>query len=215
MVQTNIAWQQFYNQIRKKPFISFALVIINIVVYVLCAITGDLLYNKGGVGIRVILETGEIYRIITSMFLHADLNHIFGNMILLIALGDTLEKTIGHVKFLVIYFLSGIGGNICSMMLEIVSQEYTYSIGASGAIYGMLGVLLGAVILKKSTGFHIEPIRVILVIGYSLYMGFKSPEVNNAAHIGGLICGFVLYYIVFLFEKMHFTKKTSGGLYEG
>ena len=214
MYQEKSVWKRFYRQIEDKPWIALFLVALNVLVYVLCAFTGDLLYNIGGISVRVILEKGEIYRMLTSMFLHAGISHLFNNMIILIALGDMLESKMGHGKFLVIYLLSGLGGNICSMAWELYTRDYTYSVGASGAVYGMMGALLGAAILKDCKNLYLKPIRIIFVLGYSVYSGFNSPEVNNMAHIGGLISGFVVYCVFFLFEKLFFPKRVSGGFHE-
>lgn len=214
MYQKGSVWRQYYRQIEDKPFISVFLVAVNVLVYVLCAFTGDLLYNVGGTGFQVILETGEIYRLFTSMFLHVDIPHLFSNMIILIALGDMLESKVGHCKFLIIYFLSGLGGDIVSMAMEIYSGEFTYSVGASGAVYGICGVLLGAAILRDCEDLYIEPIRVIFVLGYSIYNGFRSPEINNAAHVGGLVSGLLLYFLFFLFERLFFRKRINGGWHE-
>lgn len=206
MYQKQPVWKQYYRQIEQKPFITAALIGINIIVYIICAFTGDLLYNGGGVGLRVVLETGEIYRIITSMFLHADIPHIFSNMLLLIALGDMLESKVGHWKFLVIYLLSGIGGNLSSMFIELRTGENLYSVGASGAVYGVCGIMLGAAVLRDCKDLYIDPVRVVLILGYSIYNGFRSPGINNIAHIGGLVFGFVLYLIFYFLERMFLSK---------
>ncbi len=207
MYRKEPVWRHYYRQIEDKPFITAFLVAVNVIVYVICAFTGDLLYNGGGVGLWVIMETGEIYRILTSMFLHADIPHLFSNMIMLVALGDMLESRVGHGKYLVIYLLSGIGGDICSMLVEWHTGSYIYSVGASGAVYGICGVMLGTAILRDCEGLYIDPIRVILILGYSIYNGFQSPGINNIAHIGGLIFGFLLYVLFYFIEKLFIFRK--------
>lgn len=208
-------WKSRLRQIGTKPYVSVILVAINVIVFLICTRTGDLLYNKGGVGLRVVMETGQFYRIITSMFLHADARHLFGNMILLIALADMLESKVGHWKYLLIYLLSGIFGNLCSMFMEFCTGHYVYSVGASGAVYGICGVMLGAAVFRDCRNLRIDPVRVILVVGYSVYTGFRSTGINNAAHVGGLISGFGLYAIFYLVKKHSVRKTVNGGSYEG
>lgn len=209
MNQKPSAWRRYYWRIEDKPFISILLIAVNVIVFVLCTMTGNLLYNGGGVGVKIVRETGEIYRIVTSMFLHADAQHLFGNMILLIALGDMLESKVGHWKFFAIYFLSGICGNLCSMFIELRTGEYVYSVGASGAVYGICGVMMGAAILKDCENLYIDPIRVILILGYSIYSGFRSPGINNVAHIGGLASGLGLYIIFYFVEQIFVSKDNK------
>ena len=89
-----------------------------------------------------ITEGHEYYRIISSLFLHFGISHLLNNMVMLGALGWNLEMEVGRVRFLLIYFISGIGGNFISLYSNIVHKENVVSAGASGAVFGLMGALL-------------------------------------------------------------------------
>lgn len=187
-------------KIRSAPFISITLVSLNVLLFMICTFTGDLLYNIGGFGVLYLYQ-GEYYRLITSMFLHADITHLVNNMILLMGLGAMIEKETGHIRFLIFYFVSGLCGSALSAALEVVTDSFTYSIGASGAVFGMVGVLLAMVLLSKRNMANVTVGRVIIMIAYSLYSGFRTENINNEAHIGGLIGGFILAAIWCLWQR--------------
>ena len=92
-------------QFKSKDYVTILLVITNIAVYIFCTIQGNVLYNMGSLSVVDIINRQEYYRILTSLFLHANPQHIWGNMIFLAALGDMLEKSIGHGRFFAIYML--------------------------------------------------------------------------------------------------------------
>ena len=87
------------------PFVSGGLVIVNIILFLLCTFGCDLLYNKGGLSPYNFGIEKEYYRIVTSMFLHADIEHLVNNMLLLFGLGAMIEKEVGHLSFAILYFI--------------------------------------------------------------------------------------------------------------
>lgn len=174
------------------PVCVISLIAINVVLFIVCAFTGDLLYNIGGLSILDVMRDRAYYRIISSMFLHWDLNHLFSNMLILYYIGNVIEKQYGPVRFLALYFLSGIGGNLCSMLFEYLMGSYTYSAGASGAVFGLMGALLFLVLVHKGKFRQMTAGRVAFMIAFSLYAGITSEQINNAAHMGGLVSGFLL-----------------------
>ncbi len=186
---------------RNLPVISATLVAINLVVFLVCLFTGEHLYEQGGLCRSCILELGEYGRVFWSMFLHDNTSHLFNNMIILFFLGSMLEKQIGHIWFAVIYFLAGIGGNLTSLYVKVMTESDAYSIGASGAVYGLDGLLLAMVLFSKRFRDMVQPERVVLIILLSLYDGFTTKNIDNAAHVGGLIVGFVLGIVVCMLQK--------------
>lgn len=176
----------------KKSYITIIFVILNIIAYILYTILGKIVYNMGSLSVVDIIERHEYYRILSNIFLHAGIEHIFGNMLFLVALGDMLEKEIGHISFCVIYLISGIGGSLFSMGYELLSGQFYHTVGASGAVCGILGALLVIVIVHHGNFATISLPRMLLAIAYLIYSGLQSPVVNNAAHIGGLLIGIVL-----------------------
>lgn len=176
----------------EAPKVSLALVIINILVYIVCTFTGNLLYNKGGVGFKLVQEPSQWYRIITSMFLHIDLVHIYSNMILLYFVGEVVEAQLKPVRFLLVYLITGIFGTFATFLSEIISGEYVVVIGASGAVFGILGVLLSLVFFKRVRRETMGLGRVLFVIFVSLYEGFTAINVANWSHLGGVVSGVMI-----------------------
>ncbi len=167
----------------KKPVVTTALVFINIVVFILTMFNiiniQDFAVNRDAI------ISGQYYRLFTGMFLHAGIFHILFNMYALYIIGMQLESFLGKWKFLVVYLLSGLAGNMLSIFFS-----NGYSVGASGAIFGLLGSLL-------YFGFHyrvyldsVIKSQIIPLIIVNLLIGFVySMSIDNWAHIGGLVGG--------------------------
>lgn len=194
------------NRWRSLPIVSIVLVVINVLVFLICHFTGDLLYDMGMLDVRSVIVEGDYLRILWALFLHADVGHIFNNMLILFFLGAMIEKEVGHIWYTFFYFLSGIGGNLLSLFWKLATNNAAGSIGASGAVFGLDGVLLAMVLFSKRRMENVTPIRVFLMIFYSLYSGFTGRNVDNSAHIGGLLTGFLVGTIMCLTQR---HKKTS------
>ena len=175
---------------QELPIVSGILVAVNVIVYLICTFTGNLLYNIGELDAAAVLLRGEYGRIIYSMFLHAGTEHLFNNMVILFFLGAMIEKVTGHIQLLLIYLLSGIGANICSLLYKVMTMDSMASVGASGAIFGLDGVLLAWILFDRQAMPDVTPRRVLLMIVLSLYSGFTAHNIDNAAHVGGLLTGF-------------------------
>ena len=186
---------------KQQPFVSGALVIVNVIVYIVCMFTGDVLYDRGDLNVISVLVNGEYGRILWSMFLHVDRSHLFNNMLILFFLGAMIEKEIGHIKYAFLYFLSGIGGNLLSLFAKVMTGEMVGSVGASGAVFGLDGVLLAMVLFWKEELPNVSPARVAIMIFLSLYSGFSSSNIDNAAHLGGVVVGFLAGWAVCLFQR--------------
>ncbi len=179
------------NRLKQFPVVSVTLVVVNVAVYFLCMATGDELYRVGILDVAGTIDRREYGRILWAMFLHAGTNHLFNNMLILLFMGSMIEKEIGHIRYGVLYFLSGIGGNLLSLTVKAMNRDVAGTLGASGALFGMDGVLLAIVILSDRRMESVTPMRVILMILLSLYGGFVGGNVDNAAHLGGLFVGFL------------------------
>ena len=186
---------------KQQPFVSGALVIVNVIVYIVCMFTGNVLYNRGDLNVVSVLINGEYGRILWAMFLHVDRNHLFSNMLILFFLGAMIEKEIGHIKYAFLYLFSGIGGNILSLFAKVMTREMAGSVGASGAVFGLDGVLLAMVLFWKKELPNVSPARVAIMIFLSLYSGFSTTNIDNAAHLGGLIIGFLAGCVICLIQR--------------
>lgn len=182
----------YIKKISILPFVSILLVTINVGLYILCLLQGDIVYARGCLRIYEIVVYRQYGRMLWSMFLHADIQHLFSNMIILFFMGSMIEKEIGHTSYAVIYMASGLGGSLLSLAGKMAVNDPTASIGASGAIFGLDGLLLAMVLFSRRRVENITPTRVVLMIGLSLYSGLTGGNVDNMAHIGGLVVGFVL-----------------------
>lgn len=170
---------------------------------------GMFLLEHGAMYVPRVQEDGEIYRLFTSMFLHFGFQHLMNNMVVLILVGWNLELEIGKIRFLLIYILSGLGGNILSSWWEVLTADYAISAGASGAIFGIIGALLYVAIRNHGRIGEISGRGLVFMILISLYYGFSSGGVDNMAHIGGLLTGFVLG--VLLYWKRNHKRRTFSG----
>lgn len=179
------------NRWKELPIASGTLVAVNVVVYILCMFNGGRLYSLGSLNAFGVLTRREYGRILWAMFLHSGMSHIFNNMLILFFMGAMIEKEIGHICFALLYFLSGIGGNLCSLFFKVVNNDLSGSVGASGAIFGLDGVLLAMVLLSDRKMETVTPVRVFAMILLSLYSGFSADNIDNAAHVGGLVVGFL------------------------
>lgn len=193
-----------YSYLKEKSYITILITFINAIIFLICTFTGDLLYNIGELNVIRVFQDGEYYRIFTCMFLHGDINHLFSNMIIFFFLGEIVEESIGHIKYLFLYFTAGIGGGLLSMGYSFYLGTFINSIGASGAIFGVTGALLWLVIVHKGRLESITLGKILFLIVYSLYSGFTSTNVDNAAHIGGLITGLLFTIVFYRNRKAHY-----------
>lgn len=188
-------------QWKESPFISIFLVAGNVLVFLICTFTGDLLYNIGGFSPAAFLGAGEFYRVFSAMFLHADIYHLVNNMLLLAGLGFMLEPELGHIRFFVLYLVSGLGGQVVSLAYKLLTGGwYVDSIGASGAVFGLVGVLLAMTLCFAGRMQNVTWQRVAVVVIYSIYSGIQSANIDNAAHVGGFLTGLLLGLFVCLLQ---------------
>lgn len=183
-------------EIRKEPA-TMALILINVLVFIAVEFTGTSqdawhVLEYGAAYTPYIIQNGEVYRLFASMFLHFGIEHLVNNMLVLFVLGSRLERVIGKIRFLLIYLLGGIAGNVVSLFLELKMQEFSVSAGASGAVFAVMGAMIYIVIRNKGWLGDLSMRQILVMAAFSLYFGFTSSGVDNAAHIGGLLAGFVL-----------------------
>lgn len=185
------------NKPKNFSLINTLLVVVNVIVFIALEIGGDTkdayyMLTRGAMFGPLMVENGEYYRLFTSMFLHFGVDHLSGNMISLLVLGDNLERVFGKIKYLTLYILSGLGASICSFAYNLIKGEIIVAAGASGAVFGVVGALFYVLIKNKGKLEDLTSMRLGILIIYILYSGFVSTGIDNAAHIGGLIIGFLL-----------------------
>ena len=183
-------------ELRKYSYcsVNIALAVFQAAVFALCMITGDRLYIAGRCGTDLVLVQQEYWRLLTSVFLHSGLYHLGSNLIAQVFLGNAVERNLGHIKYLFLYIVSGVGGNIISVLYDRTQGVNTYSVGASGAVFGVMGALIVLIIKgrkKLRTGSSML-VRAGFAVFYAVYAGFRTPYTDNAAHLGGLAFGIAL-----------------------
>ena len=189
----------------KTPYVTIGiLVIIGLIfIYRLLGNWESLVINFGIY--RDLIREGQIYRLLTGTFIHVDFVHLLCNGYALYMIGNMVEGYYGRKKFIIIYLVSALTGSLLS-----IAMSSDFSIGASGAIFGLLGSLLyfgyhyrvyfGSVILA----------RIIPIVILNLAIGFMIPDIDNFAHIGGLIGGFLISKALGINSKDKKSDKING-----
>ncbi len=211
---------KYENIFKPKKIIAVKIVIaLCVLMYIVTLIYGNYLSDNSTYGFNLALiilganntalfKAGEYYRILTSIFLHGSLWHLAVNMYSLWIIGNQVENFVGKFKFLAIYLMSGLMGSLFSLIFLGNSM----SIGASGAIFGLMGCLL-------YFGYHYRLYlsstltrQIIPIIVLNLALGFMVNGIDNAAHIGGLIGGYLATMIVGLKYKSTKSETINGAI---
>lgn len=192
----------------KKPYGTYALISINIVIFIIM-----LFYYNDVVGMfannYTLVQSGQWYRILTCMFLHADIMHIVFNMYALYILGTQVERYYGTKRFLIIYLLSGLLGSLFSC---VFMSANTISLGASGAIFGLLGSIAYFTYNYRASLQGLLHSQIIPVILINLLIGFTSSSIDVSAHIGGLIGGILASMAIGLGDKSRKSDQINGSV---
>jgi rhomboid protease GluP len=181
-----------------KPFLTYALIGAIVIVWLIMEAAGgsqntEVLRAFGANDGWQILQ-GETWRLFTSMFLHIGLMHLAFNGYALFIFGLEIERLYGPDRFITIYILSGLFGSLASFASR---GPYVLSAGASGAIFGVIGMHLAFFMIHRQTFGQFGRQRMmntLFIIGINLFFGFTIPGIDNLAHLGGLIAGFVMGY---------------------
>ena len=196
------------------PICTIFLIVINVIVFAACA-TKNNFSRTGGANYEYVVEMGEYGRLLSSMFLHLNFEHLLMNMISLWIFGYDVEKYIGSLKMIIIYFLSGIGSGVLSVFgFHIIDPEHIYfSIGASGAIFGIMAayIYISNFYLARSSGKRknaalLTGIDVVVYIMIDAIIA-RNMNVDNFGHFGGAVTGFIA---VIIMSKFFNADKEEG-----
>lgn len=176
------------------PPITLALIVLNVGMFIWQLSVGALdnehmIVAFGALSRERVLD-GELWRLFSPMVLHGSPGHLFGNCAALYVLGVGLEHAVGGARTAGVYLLAGLGGSIASVMAHPGP-----SVGASGAVFGMMGAVITFLIVQRNR-YDVRDKRVAGVLaawaGYTLLTGLMVPFIDNAAHLGGLAAGAVI-----------------------
>lgn len=166
----------------QRPYVTYALIGVTAAAFLLQFAVGvNGVAEDYGMWPYGIVIYGEWWRLLTAAFLHGSWLHLAFNMYVLFVLGPTLERVLGHVRFIVLYLVAALGGAVASYTF---SDPRSVSVGASGAIFGLMGAILVA---GKRMRWDIT--QVLVLLGINVVIGFLSPDVDWRAHFGGLVAG--------------------------
>ena len=189
-----------HNKLRRLLLITSVLIGLNVVIYIIL----NMFLLQNGVDIisnfdnswMAVKGNGEYYRIFTSMFLHADLNHLLNNMFVLFIIGKRYEESEGRFRFGLVYFLGGILASIASLSYNMIIRNEIVSLGASGAIFALIGASVASVVKNRNKLKTISKRQMILFAIFSLYAGFAITSTDNIAHLGGFVSGFLIGLVI-------------------
>ena len=178
---------------------TMTLIAINVIVYVITAAQGGGINLPGGKlfsdwalqGLAV--SDGDWWRLVTAMFLHGSIFHILFNMLALYWLGTSIEQALGTRRFLLVYFVSGLAGSAGALWF---SSALAVTVGASGAIFGLIGALL--ILEYLATGSLMGQAMVLILV--NMAMTFAVPGISIGGHVGGLAGGIVATYALMRFR---------------
>jgi len=183
-----------------KPFFTFVLLGLIVLIWLWMEISGgstnDVVLISFGANYGTLILSGELWRLFTSTFLHIGGQHLGFNVVGLVAFGFEMERIYGRGRFLFIYLLSGLFGSLLSFAWQGPLQ---YSAGASGAIYGLIGMQVAFFFLYRHRMGEFGRQRrnsMLAIAGIGLVLGFTVMPVDNMGHIGGLIGGFIFGYLL-------------------
>ncbi|MGB4588516.1 MAG: rhomboid family intramembrane serine protease [Clostridiaceae bacterium] len=183
--------------------LTLSLVLINSIIYILTAVASGstdiniLVLIQYGAKVNELIVYGEYWRLLTSAFLHADMLHILFNMYALYSLGKIVETELGGIRYLIIYFFSAITAGLLSFYLTP-----NIAVGASGAIFGLLGAILIMALFGKSKALKGMVRNILFILGLNLFIGFAgNSNIDNFGHIGGLLGGIFVASIFMLLDR--------------
>ncbi len=183
------------------PPVTLVLIAVNFVVFLVLEMQGStqdgfFMLTHGALYGPSVLEDGEYYRLLTAAFLHFGAAHLMNNMLLLFLMGQRLEHEMGSVRFALVYFVSALGANAFTVFFYTAIGNYAVSAGASGALMGVIGALFARILKGRGSVDGIDRRQMVILIFFTLYSGFVSSSTNNAAHISGMLFGFLLGLIL-------------------
>ena len=204
-----------------KPVFTILLVLVNVLILMIMKITENYdvisspfgnfydtgaelqhLIDWGATNYSLIVDHQEYYRLFTAMFLHGGFEHLVNNMVVLAVVGYMLETNFGSVRFLIIYLVSGVLANIGSIFYFHETGENIVGVGASGAIFGIVGAFVYLVLRYRGRGLDVSAKRFIFFVMITVYSGFRAHDnIDNAAHIVGFFVGILTCIMLDLIRR--------------
>lgn len=189
--------KEFFRSIKEDTKLTYVFIFINVTLWLITEVSGgstnSIVLLRFGALFRPFVIAGELWRLISSAFLHIGIFHLLVNTYTLYSLGEIIENFFGQRKFFTVYILTAVSASLVSIVFSS-----SISAGASGALFGLSGLLLGNYWAKKTYVYDlpINERQLIPMLAINLIVGATTPMINNYAHIGGLIGGVLLGFIL-------------------
>jgi rhomboid protease GluP len=201
-----IRYENWKSYLRYYPVTSLIL-LVNLIMFFIVA------FNGGSGSTETLLKYGavtnfgpyqsETWRLVAAMFLHGGFDHLFSNCFAILVFAPPLERMMGAWKYVLLYFGSGVIGNLITLAVYNNSGEYHLSVGASGAVYGVYGAFLFIALFQRAIMDESSRKTLYSLLMIGVVFSFIVPQVNWIAHFGGLLGGFVLYFLLNMLIKRH------------
>lgn len=198
---------EYFDDFKNGPYVTYILLFVTLIMYLILSINGGS-ENIGtliqyGAKVNEYIYIGEWWRLLTPIFLHIGFAHLIFNSLVVYFLGSEIEMIIGHFRYFLLYMLSGLMGNLASFALN-----NSISAGASTAIFG---IFASTIVLAKfypyHTGIQLLSRNYAMLILLNVVFGFFSTTVDNAGHIGGLVGGYLIMYVLSAKNALNNPKK--------
>lgn len=194
-----------HNLIRMFGVVTPIFLLMNVLVYLACVYVYQ--PTELAVNVYAISEKRQYYRFLTSMFTHFGITHLLGNMVILIALGARIENIIGRLNYVIVYIVTGLAAAFASYINFFYNDIHDYSAGASGAIFGLLGVLVVIAFYNKGRVKDLSLMNMLILFILTLVDGLMSEGIDNVVHAAGFMAG-ILAGIVLLLVNQKVVKNS-------
>ena len=180
-----------------KTTITYALIALNVVIWLIMTMAGgttdsDVLIKFGAMETRKIVINHQYFRLFTAMFIHIGFSHLIYNMFSLYIFGSRIERYLGIKNFMDIYIISGLMGSLTSLLAAAIIGKVVIAAGASSAIFGLEGAAFALALKSGKNIGELSAYTIFIIMATGLLMGYVMPNIDNYAHVGGLITGFLL-----------------------
>ena len=200
--QVSLPKTRFGGSFNTVPKVTRAILVTCISIFVLSLLLGSFALVFGMIPIAI--AQGEWWRLLTSTLLHGSILHLLFNMYALYWLGPQLERSLGHVRFAALYILSALGGSVASYWF---SDLRTVSVGASGAIFGLI---TATIVIGREMRTDVS--QLIVLLGLNVVIGFLQSGIDWRAHFGGAITGAAIAFIYTKGNRLNRDRIHRAGL---
>jgi rhomboid protease GluP len=195
-----IRYENWKSYLKFYP-VTTLLILANIIMFLVLSFNGGSTNPETLHRFGALVNDGQSWRYVASIFLHNGFDHLLFNCFALLVFAPPLERLMGWWRYILLYFMSGIVGNVLATAYYTQVGSWYLSVGASGAIYGIYGAFLYIAVLQRELIDESSRKTLYAMLMFGIVFSFISPNVNWMAHFGGLIAGFFVYGLIIRLTK--------------